>query len=155
MDSSKPGFPIHHPLLELAQTHVHWVDDSHPTISSSVVHFSSGLQSFSASGSFPISQFFALGGQSIGASTSASVLPMNIQCWFPLRLTGLTSVLIFFTINWFNLLAVQKIPKTLLQHHSSKASVLWCSTFFMIQLSHPTWLLEKTIALTRWTLLAK
>ena len=65
----------------------------HPTISSSVVPFSSCLQSFPASGSFPVSQFFASGGQSIGASASASVLPMNIQGWFPLGLTSLISFL--------------------------------------------------------------
>ena len=65
----------------------------HPTISSSVVPFSSRLQSFPASGSFLMSQFFASGGQSIGASASASVLPMNIQDWFPLGLTGLISLL--------------------------------------------------------------
>ena len=64
-----------------------------PTISSSVDPFSSHLQSFPASGSFPMSQFFASGGQSIGASASASVLPMSIQGWFPLRLTGLISLL--------------------------------------------------------------
>ena len=64
----------------------------HPTISSSVVRFSSHLQSFPASVSFPMSQFFASGGQIIGASASASVLPMNIQYWFPLGLTGLTSL---------------------------------------------------------------
>ena len=64
----------------------------HPTISSSVVHFSSCLQSFPASGSFPVSQFFAWGGQSIGVSASASVLPMNIQGWFPLGLTSLISL---------------------------------------------------------------
>ena len=64
----------------------------HPTISSFVVPFSSCLQSFPGSGSFPISQFFTSGGQSIGASASASVLPMNIQDWFPLGLTGLISL---------------------------------------------------------------
>ena len=64
----------------------------HPTISSSVVPFSSHLQSFPASGSFPMSQFFASGGQSIGVSASASVLPMNIRDWFPLVLTGLISL---------------------------------------------------------------
>ena len=64
----------------------------HPTISSSVIPFSSCLQSFPASESFPMSQFFALGGQSIGVSASASVLPMNIQDWFPLGLTGLISL---------------------------------------------------------------
>jgi len=82
--------PVHHPLLEFAQTHVQWVSDWHPTISSSVVHFSSCLQSFPASGSFPMSQFFASGGQSIGAS--ASVIPMNIQDWFPLGWTGWISL---------------------------------------------------------------
>ena len=61
----------------------------HPTISSSVVPFYSCLKSFSASGSFPMSQFFVSGGQSIGVSTSTSLLPMNIQDWFPLGLTGL------------------------------------------------------------------
>ena len=73
MDCSIPGFPVHHQLSELAQTHVH------PTILFSVVPFSSCLQSFPASGSFQISQFFTSGDQSIGVSASASVLPMNIQ----------------------------------------------------------------------------
>ena len=85
MDCSTPGFPVHHQLLELAQTHVHWVGDviqpSHPLSSPSAPAFRY----------FPVSQFFVLGGQSIGASASASVLPMNIQDWFPLRLTGLVS----------------------------------------------------------------
>ena len=84
----------------------------HPTISSSsVIPFSSCLQSFPASRSFQMSQFFASGGQSIGASASASVLPVNIQDWFPLRLT------------FFGLPAVQGALKSLLQHHSSKASM--------------------------------
>ena len=88
-------FPFHQQLLELTQTHVHQVGDviqpSHPL---SVILFSSCLQSFPASGSFPMSQFFPSGGQSIGnsASVSASVLPMNIQNWFPLGLTGLISL---------------------------------------------------------------
>ena len=64
----------------------------HPNISSSVVPFSSGPQSFPASGSFPVSWLFASGSQSIGASATASVLPVNIQCWFPLELTGLISL---------------------------------------------------------------
>ena len=84
MDCSMPSLPVHHQLLEMAQTHVHRV---HPTISSSVIPFSSCLQSFSASRSFPMSQFFASGGQSIGASASASVLPMKIPDLFPLGLT--------------------------------------------------------------------
>ena len=68
----------------------------HPAISSSVVPFSCCPQSFPASGSFPVSQFFTSGGQSIGASVSASVLPINIQGWFPLGLTGLISLLLLF-----------------------------------------------------------
>ena len=75
-------------LLKLSLTS----QSCHPPISSSVVPFSSCLQSFPASGSFPRSQFFALRGKSIGASTSASVPPMNIQEWFPLELTGLISL---------------------------------------------------------------
>ena len=106
----------------------------HPTISSSVVPFSSCLQSSLASGSFLMNQFFISDGQSIGASASASVLLVNIQDWFPLGL-----------IDWFDLLAVQGTLKSLLQHHCGKVSILWCSAFFMVQLSHPceTWLLEK------------
>ena len=76
---STPGFPVHHQLPELAQTHVHRVGDSIQNISSSVLPFSSCLQSFPASGSFPMNQLFALGDQSIGASILASVLPINIQ----------------------------------------------------------------------------
>ena len=92
VDCSTPGLPVHHQLSELAQTHVHWVQWCHPTISSSVISFSSRLQSFPASGSFPRSQFFASGGQHIGVSASASVLPVNIQDWFPLGLTGWISL---------------------------------------------------------------
>ena len=91
MDCSMPGFPVLHHLLELAQTQVHWVGDA-PTISSSVVPFSSCLQSFPASESFPMSQFFASSGQRIGVSTSASVLPMKNQSWFPWGLTGWISL---------------------------------------------------------------
>ena len=79
MDCSMTGFPVHHQLSELAQTYVHQVSDAiHPPISSSVVPFSSCIQSFPPSASFPMSQFFASGGQSTGASASASVLPVNI-----------------------------------------------------------------------------
>ena len=94
MDCSTPGFPVYHQYLELAQTHVHWVgyaiQASHPL--SSTVNFSSCRQSFQASGSFPMSQFFASGGQSIGVSALASVFPMNIQYWFPSGWTGLISL---------------------------------------------------------------
>ena len=89
MDCSTPGFPVHHQLQELAQTQCPSSQWCHPTVSSSVVPFSFCLQSFSTSRYFPVSQFFASGGQSIGASASTSVLSMNIQYWFPLELNGL------------------------------------------------------------------
>ena len=91
-DCSTPGFPVHLQILRLAQTHVHQVGDAIQPISSSVVPFSSCLQSFPASGSSPMSRFFTSGGQSIVASASASVLLMNIQDWFPLGLTGWISL---------------------------------------------------------------
>ena len=88
MDCSTPGLPVYNQLPEFTQTHVHWVSDaiqpSHP-----VIPFFSCFHSFPASGSFQMSQLFTSGGQSIGVSASASVLPMNIQDWFPWRLTGL------------------------------------------------------------------
>ena len=114
----------------------------HPTISSSVTPFSSYLQYFPAPGSFPMSWLFASGGQSIGASASASVLPMNILGWFP------------FKTDWFDLLAVQGILKSLLQHNS-KASVLQCPAFFMVQLSHLYMTTGKTTALAIWTFVSK
>ena len=93
MDCSMPGFPVLHCLSEFAQTHVHGVSGaiqlSHPLLPS----FSSCLQSFLASGSFPMSWLFTSGGQSIGAPASASTIPMNNQCCFPLGLTGLISLL--------------------------------------------------------------
>ena len=92
-DCSMLGFPVLYHLPEFVQTHVHWVSytiqSSHPLSPP----FSSSLQSFPASGTFPMSWLFASGGQSIGASASASVLPMNIQDWFPLGLTDLISLL--------------------------------------------------------------
>ena len=115
----------------------------YPTISSSVVPFPSCLQSFPASGSFQISQFFASGGQSIGASASASVHPMNIQDRFPLGWTG-----------WISLQS-KGVSKSHLQHNSSKASILWRLVFFTVQLSHPYMTTGKTTALTRWTFVGK
>ena len=96
------------------------------------------LQSFPASGSFPVSQLYASGGQSTGhLSFSLSISPSN-------EYSGLIS----FRMDWFDLLTVQGTLKSLLQHHSSKASVLQCSAFFMVRLSHPYMTTEKTIALT-------
>ena len=93
MNCSMPGSPVHHRFPEFTQIHPYWVSDNYLTISSSVVPFSSCPQSFPASGSFPMSQHFETGGQSIRASASASVLPMNVQGWFPLGLTGLSPLL--------------------------------------------------------------
>ena len=98
---------------------------------------------FPALGSFPMSWFFASGGQSIEVSGSAVVFPMNIQDRF------------FFRMDWLDLLAVQETLKSLLQHHSSKASILQHSAFFIVQLSHPSMTTGKTIALTRWTFVGK
>ena len=98
----------------------------HPNITSSAFPFSSCLQSFPASGSFQMSQFFTSDGQSIGVSASASVLPKNIQGWFPVGWTGLISLQskglsrVFFNTSI-----------------DSKASILWHSAFFIAQLSHP------------------
>jgi len=115
----------------------------YPTISFSIVLFSSWLQSFPASGSFLMNRLFTSGSQSIGPSVSALVLPINIQSWFPLGLTG-----------WISLQS--KTLKSLLQYHSSKASVLCCSDFFFIvQLSHLYMTTRKTIALTIWTFVGK
>ena len=113
----------------------------HPTISFSVTPFCFCPQSFPASGSFPTSLLFASGGQSIGAS--ASVLPIKY------------SMLISFRIDWLDLPAVQGTLKSLPQHHSSKASILQHSAFFMVQLSHLYMTTRKTIALTVWTLVSK
>ena len=115
----------------------------HSTISSSFVPFFSCPQSFPGSGSFQLSQLSASDGQSFGVSASTSVLPMNSQDWSPLGWTCLIC------------LAVQGTLKSLLQHHSSKASVLLCSAFFIVQLSHPFMTTGKTVALTRWPFVDK
>ena len=107
----------------------------HLTISSSVIS-SSCLQSFPASGSFPVSWLFASGGQSFGASISASSLPVNIQ-------------------DWFHLPAVQRTLKSLLQHHSLKPSILQHSALFMVQVSRLYMTTGKTIALTIQTFVSK
>ena len=107
MDSSTPGLPVHHQLPEFTQTHVHWVGDAIQPISSSVVPFSR-LQSFPASGSFPMSQFFTSGGQSIGVSASAPALPLNIQDWFPLGWTGWISLQSKGLARVFSNTAIQK-----------------------------------------------
>ena len=117
----------------------HWC---HPTISSSVVPFSH-LQSFPASGSFPMSQLFTTSGGQSNKSFSFSTSPSN-------EYSGQIS----FRMDWLDL-AVQRTLKSLLQHHSSKASILLHSAFFLAQLSHPYVTTRKTIALTWWTFVGK
>ena len=114
----------------------------HPTISSSVVPFSC-LQSFPASGSFQMSQFFASGSQSIGGF-SFNISPSNEH-----------PGLIFFRMDWLDLLAVQGTLKSLLQHYSSKASILQCSALFVVQLSHAHVTTGKTVVWPDGPLLAK
>ena len=129
-----PGFPVLH-SLPVCSNICSVSLRCHRTISFTTARFSSCLQSSPASGSFSISWLFPLGGQSIGASASPSVLLMNIQSWFPLGLVGLISLL----------------SKSLPQHHNSKALIFWHSVFFMVQLSHLYMITGKTIALAIWT----
>ena len=128
MNCSMPDFPVYHQVLELAQTcaSIQWC---HPTISSPVIPFSSCLQLFPATGIFPKCQFFTSGGQSIGASASASVLPMNIQDWFPLGWTGLISLLSKGFSRVFCNTIVQK-------HQFFSFSFLYCPTLTSI---HDYW----------------
>ena len=129
-DCSTPSFPVHYQHLEPAQTHVHRVRDAIQPSQSSVVPFSSCLQSFLASGSFPMSQFFfTSGGESIGVSASASVLPRNIQDWFPLGLT-----------SWISLQSKglsRVLPNTAVQKHQffSTQLSLWPSS----HIQHDYW----------------
>ena len=128
-DCSTPGLCVLHCLPQSAQIHVHWV---YSAIQPSPTLCRPLLLLPSASGSFPVSRLFTSGGQSIGVSSS--VLPMNIQAWFPLGLTGLISLL---SKGLFSLLKP-----------CSKASVLWCSAFFMVQLSHWYVTIGKTVTCT-------
>ena len=140
MDCSTSGFPVLHQLPDLAQIHVHWVagiiQPSHPLSPPSPPALS-------------LSQHQGLF-QWVGSLHQvAKVLELQLQLqsfqWI-LR-TGLIS----FRIDWFDLLVVQGTVRSLLQHHSSKVSVLWHSAFFMVQLSHPYMTTGKTMALTAWT----
>ena len=142
MDCSTPGLPVHHPprvypnSCPLSQ----WC---HPTISSSVIPFSSHLQSFPASGVF--------------SNKSALHIrwPKYWSFSFNINSSNEHSGLMSFRMDWLDLLAVQGTLKSLLQHHSSKASILWHSAFFTVQLSHPYMTTRKTKALTRWTFVGK
>ena len=116
----------------------------HPTISTSVVPLSSCPQSFPASGSFPMSQLFTSGGETKYWSFSINISPSNEH-------PGLIS----FRMDWLDLLSVQGTLRSLLQHQSSKVSIIWLSAFFIVQLSHPYMTTGKIIALTRQTFVGK
>ena len=141
MDCSTPGLSVHHQLLEFTQIHVHWVRDaiqpSHPLLSPSPAPNPSQHQSLS----------------------NESMLRMRWPKYWSFSFSTIPSKeiprLISFRMDWLDLLAVQVILKILLQHHSSKASILRCSAFFTVQLSHPYITTGKTIALTRWTFVGK
>ena len=146
MDCSTPGFPVHHQLLELAQTHVHWVSDaiqpSHPLSSPSPPAFN-------------LSQH-----QGLRVFSNESVLclrwPKYWSFTFSISPSNEYSGVISFRMDCLDLLAVQgTLRSLLLQHHSSKASIFQCSAFFIIQLSHPYMTTGKTIALTRQTFVDK
>ena len=136
-----PGFPVRHHLPEFAHTHVHRVSDA---IQPSRPLSSPSLPALSLSQHQGFFFFFP----------NESVLhirwPKYWSFSFSISPSKEYSGLISFRIDWFDLLAVQGTLKSLLQHHSSKASVLWHSTLFMVQLSHPYMTTGKTIALTRW-----
>ena len=123
MNRSTPGLPVHHQLPEFTQTHVHWVGDaiqpSHPLSSPSPPALNLSLHQ----GLFKwVSSLHQV----------AKVLEFQLQHQSFNEHPGL----IYFRIDWLDLLAVQGTPKSLLQHHSSKASILWCSAFFIVQLTH-------------------
>ena len=142
MDCSMPGFPVYHQLPELAQTHLQWVHDaiqpshslSSPSLLPSIVP---GIRVFS------------------NESTLCIRWPKYWSFSFSISPSNEYSGLISFRMDWFNLLAVQETLKSLLQYHSSKASILRCSTFFTVQLSHWYMTTGKTIALTRRTFVGK
>ena len=140
MDCSLPGHPVHHQLPEFTQTHVHWVSDatqpSHP--------------SSSPSPAFNLSQHQSLFQWVSSLHQVAKILEFKLQ-----HKSFQWIFRISFRMDWLYFLAVQGTLKRLLQHHSSKASILWCSAFFTVQLSHPYMTTGKTIALTRWTFVGK
>jgi len=142
MDCSTPGLPVHHKLLEFTQTHVHWVSDaiqpSHP------------LSSHSPS-VFNLSQHQGLSKWVSSLHQVAKVLELQLQH----QSSNEHSDLISFRMDWLDLLAVQRTLKSLLQHHSSKASILQCSAFFIVQLSHSYMTTGKTMALTRQIFVGK
>ena len=142
MDCSTPGFPVYHQLPELAQTHVHWVSDA-------VQPFHPLSSPFPPT--FKLPQHQGLFQWVISLHQVAKVLEFQPSISPSNEYSGLIS----FRIHWLDLLAVQGTLKSLLQQHSSKTSILWCSAFFIVQLSHPYMTTGKTIALTWRTFLGK
>ena len=142
MDCNTPGFPVHHQQPGLAQTHVHQVGDA---IQPSLLLLSPSL----LPSAFPSIRIFS----------NESVLHIRWpEYWsfnFSISPSNEYSGLISFTIDRLDLLAVQGTLKSLFQHHSSKASILWCSAFFIVRLSHPYVTTGKTVTLTRWTFVSK
>ena len=139
MDCSTPGLPVHHQQPEFTQTHVHWVGDaiqtSHPLSSSS-----------------PAFIFFQHQGLFQWVSSSHQVAKFShLNLEFSISPSNEYSGLISFRMGWLDVFAVQRALKSLLQHHSSKASIIQCSTFFIVQFSHPYMITGKTTALIRWT----
>ena len=141
MDCSTPDLPVHHQLLEFTQTHVHWVSDaiqpSHPLSSPSPPAFN-------------LSQHQCLFKWVHYSYQVTKVLEFQLQ-----HQSFQYSGLISFRMDWLDHLAVQGTLKSLLQHHSSKATIIWCSAFFSVQLSHPYMTIGKTIALTMRTFVGK
>ena len=142
MNCSTPGLPVHHQLPEFTQTHVRWVGDaiqpSHP--------LSPLLVSPSI---FPSIRVFS------NESVICIRWPKYWRFSFSISPSNEYSGLVSFRINWLDLFAVQETPKSLLQHHSSKASILHCLALFIVQLLHPYVTTGKTIALNRWTFVGK
>ena len=136
MDCSMPGFSVHHQLPELTQTHVHRVDDD--------IQPSQPLSSPSPP-TFNLSSIRVFSSQSVLCIRWPKYWSFSFSISPPNEYSGLIS----FRMDWFYLLAVQGTLESLLQHHSSKASILWLSAFFIVQLSHPYMTTAKTIALTR------
>ena len=137
-----PGLPVHHQLLELIQTHVRWVSDAiHYLI---LCHPLLLLPSF-----FPSMRVFS------NESALCIRWPKYWSFSFNISPSSEYSGLISFRMDWLDLLSVQETLKSLLQHHSSKSSILQCSAFFVVQLSHLYMTTGKTIALTRWTFVGK
>ena len=140
MDWRMPGFPVFHHLPELAQTHVYWVG-----VAIQPSHLILCCPFFLPPSIFPCIRVFS--------NASALCIRWPKYWSFSIIPSSKFSGLISFRIDWLDLLAVQGTLKSVLQHHSSKASILQRSAFFMVQLSHPYMTTGKNIALTRWTLL--